>query len=474
MHKPPKSMPPILQLRTDVPPQQSLRYGLSWQRAVVMVVCILYFLALNWSYLEVDSVLYSGQGFLYTHSPFKVFAIALVMAVLPSLWLPYELRYPSQVCYWLVYLCVVVPTMFLPYHVLTYQSISKVLPLPASILLSFAVLGLSYRFRPFRVTKPRVNQRLVVGLLTFVAIALTALVIYVSGFHFTLSLENAYERRMDARETVVGGTISAYAIATLSHSLGPILIAIGYVRRNVVAFAVGVTGAVCIFALSGTKTDVATPVYLFVLLYLIARYRNVFGIALAIAASLLVMASVAQWLLFERNELSVYFVRRQIFCPGLLTCFYWDFFSTGDYIYFSDSFLRWIVPQQYSLSMARLIGEVYFGNPESNANANVWASAFANVGYTGMIGFTLVLGLLFRLIDGIAEHSDFFVASLMCGMFGLTWTNGGLQTSMLSNGVLASLIVMYMLQPTNRTMLLPKQALPMRHRPRSLALIARG
>ena len=92
------------------------------------------------------------------------------------------------------------------------------------------------------------------------------MVIYISGFQFNISLEDAYDRRMDARETVVGGSIVAYAIATLSHSIGPLLIAIGYVRRNVVAFAVGVTGAVCIFALSGTKTDIATPAYLFALL----------------------------------------------------------------------------------------------------------------------------------------------------------------------------------------------------------------
>jgi hypothetical protein len=411
----------------------------------VILACCTYFLALNWSYLEVDSVLYGGLGFLYASSPWKVFLTAFFMAVIPSLWLPFELRYPSQVCYWLVYLCVVVPTMFLPYHVLTYESIGEVLPLPASILLSFAVLGLSYRFRPFRVTKPRVNQRLVVGLLTLSAVGLIGLVVYISGFQFKLSLEDAYERRMDARETVVGGSISAYAIATLSHSLGPLLIAIGYVRRNVVAFAVGVTGAVCIFALSGAKTDIATPAYLFALLVLVARYRNVFGIAIAIAASLLVLGSVAQWLVFERNDLSLFFVRRQIFGPGLLTSFYWDYFNGGNFVYFSDSVLSSFVPRQYDLPMARLIGEAYFGNAEANANANVWASAFANVGYTGMFGFTVLLGLMFRLIDGMAKHGDFVVTSLMCGMFGLTWTNGGLQTSMLSNGVLATLFVLFLL-----------------------------
>src|SRR3990172_3531168 len=82
---------------------------LTWQRVLVVLACCLYFIALNWSYLEVDSVLYSGLGFLYTNSPFKVFMTAFVMAVVPSLWLPVELRYPSQVCYWLIYLCVVVP-----------------------------------------------------------------------------------------------------------------------------------------------------------------------------------------------------------------------------------------------------------------------------------------------------------------------------------------------------------------------------
>ena len=88
------------------------------------------------------------------NSPFKVFAIALVMAVLPSLWLPYELRHPSQVCYWLIYLCVVVPTMFLPYHVLTYQSIGESSAAAGFDLALFRrSWGFRIDFRPFRVSK---------------------------------------------------------------------------------------------------------------------------------------------------------------------------------------------------------------------------------------------------------------------------------------------------------------------------------
>jgi hypothetical protein len=426
------------------------RQTLSIERTLAILACSLYFISLNWSYLEVDSVLYSGQGFLYTNSPFKVFAMAFVMAVLPSFWLPVELRSPSQVCYWLIYLCVVVPTMFLPYHVLTYQSLSEIFLLPASVLAMFAVLGISYRFPTFRLSRPNVDQNVVIGLMTVLAIALIVLVTYVSGFQLTLSLEDAYERRFDAREAVVGGSFRAYAVATLSHSLGPLLVAIGYVRRSIITFAVGITGAICIFALAGTKTDIATPLYLLGMLVLVSRYRRVFGIAVAVAASLLVITSVAQYLITYRNDISVYFVRRQIFGPGLLTCFYWDFFSYGDYVYFSDSFLRPFIPRQYDLQTARLIGEAYFGNAENNANANVWASGFANVGYTGMFIFTILLGTIFRLIDGLAKHSDFFVTSLMCGMFGLTWTNGALQTSMLSNGIVVSLAAIYFLQPVQR------------------------
>jgi hypothetical protein len=419
---------------------------LSTNRVAIILACCTYFFALNWSYLEVDSLLYSNLGFLYASAPFKVFLTAMAMAILPALWLPCELRCPSQVCYWMIYLCVVVPAMFLPYHVLNYHAVSEIIALPLSIVACFAMLGLCYRLPPIRVSPPDANPQLAIGLITCAAILLICLVVYISGLQFSLSLDDAYDRRMDARETVAGGSLRSYAVATLSHSFGPLLIAIGYVRRNVLSFAVGITGAVCIFSLAGTKTDIAMPVFLFALLWLITRYRRNFGVAIALSATLLVALSVFQVLLFDRNDLSVYFVRRQIFCPGLLTCFYWDYFSTGEYIYFSDSFLRSVVPQQYGLPMARLIGEAYFGSAEANANANVWASAFANLGYAGMFGFTGLLGLLFRLIDSIAERSDFLVAALMCGMFGLTWTNGGLQTSLLSNGVFVSLIALYFLQ----------------------------
>src|SRR3990170_8562703 len=123
MNKTSTNVPPKLRSTIGMTPQHGVRQTVSWQRVSVVCVCTMYFLVLNWSYLEVDSVLYGGLGFLYASSPWKVFLTAFFMAVIPSLWLPFELRYPSQVCYWLVYLCVVVPTMFLPYHVLTYESI---------------------------------------------------------------------------------------------------------------------------------------------------------------------------------------------------------------------------------------------------------------------------------------------------------------------------------------------------------------
>jgi hypothetical protein len=423
----------------------ALRGAVSANRTLLVVACTLYFLTLNWSYAKVDSVLYDGIGFYYADLPIPVFLASLLMAVVPAFWLPIELRYPSQVCYWLMYLCVFMPTMFVPYHVLSYHRVQDVMVLPAAIWFSFALLGITYRFPAIRLPRSHIDQSVVIGIITLAALMLIGFVIRTSGFQFTLSLENVYERRFNARESVVGGSITAYAIATLSHSLGPLLIAIGYVRRNVFTFCVGVAGAICIFALAGTKTDITTPIYLFALLFLVARYRQTFGITIVAATSLLVALAAVQYFVTARSDISVYLVRRQIFLPGLLTSFYWDFFSSGHYVYFSDSFLKSLIPAQYDLPMTRLIGDAYFANAESNANANVWASAFGNLGYAGMFIFTGLLGFLFRLIDGMAMHGDFLVTALMCGMFGLTWTNGGLQTSLLSNGVVVTLIALYFL-----------------------------
>jgi hypothetical protein len=131
--------------------------------------------------------------------------------------------------------------------------------------------------------------------------------------------------------------------------------------------------------------------------------------------------------------------------PGLLTGFYFDFFSVNETVKLGHSFLSSFVTYPYTLTPQFLIGEVYFGSAQTAANANIWADAFANFSYAGVIAFTIVLGLVMWAFDNLAKDRDIRIIAMLMGVAGFTWSNAGVFTSLLTHGIGLMFILLYLL-----------------------------
>jgi hypothetical protein len=88
------------------------------------------------------------------------------------------------------------------------------------------------------------------------------------------------------------------------------------------------------------------------------------------------------------------------------------------------------------LPTPRLIGLLYFDNVELNANANIFASAFVELGGIGMLlasaGAGIVLGL-FRGAPGVGTTRLAALGAVWCCCI---WSQQALHTSLLSGGVI--------------------------------------
>jgi hypothetical protein len=404
-------------------------------RLWLAILCAAYYGVLRWSYIRIECVEREYYGFRHVQLPLVADLAIAAMALAPALWLRPRLTRPSDVCLWVLYLTVHVPAVFIPYYVLDREWTS-ILPLSAALCASMAVLGWYGRLpiTPFRGVRlsPRSVHTIIVG----ASLVVTLLVILISGgLQFDLSLENVYERRLDARLTVQSGGLTAYALAALSGSIAPLCIILGLTRRSLLFLGVGVVGSFSLFSFAGTKADLLAPLFLLGI-YLLVRYQSgSFGIAIVASVTGLVVASVLQVELLDRNDLAAVIVSREMHIPGLLTSYYWDFFSEHPKVLFADGFLRWLWASPYDLPTARLIGDIYFWGADTNANANLWASAYANLGYPGLAITTFALGFLLRIIDRLAATGEAVLIATMCGFFGIIWSNAALETSLLSNGV---------------------------------------
>ena len=94
-----------------------------------------------------------------------------------------------------------------------------------------------------------------------------------------------------------------------------------------------------------------------------------------------------------------------------------------------------------------LIGHAYFPDANPNANASLWSDAFANFGVAGIVGFTVVLGLVLLLIDGLGHRRDARVYGPMLAVAGLSLAESGLFTTITTLGLGVG-IVLIALMPT--------------------------
>ena len=419
---------------------------MSWERLICCSLCMAYYAALLASYALVESQLFDVMGMGYYPPSWGFQLLGAGMALLPSIFLPVRGLQPSQTCTWILYVSVVMPMMFVPYHALARPA-GEVVVLPL-VILGLLLMLIAYQRAPLmRLPRMRVSPQLVRWTMQAGLAALVAFILLLNGsFHLNLSLGDVYHRRLAARDTIGDGSVAAYAIATLTYSTAPIGLLMGYLRRQYFVMALSIFAFLIAYSCRAAKTDLFMPVFLLGLC-LVMRRRTSMGIAIAGGVLVVVLASMIEYLVFESSVISGYLVRRQLFVPSLLTSYYWDFFVDHVSVAYSDRFYgRFFVEPRYDMSLTRLIGYEYFGNGEINANTCFWASAFANLGYGGMLVLTGCLAWLLRLFDSLAAGGNQTLCAAMAGLFAVQLCNGALENCMITGGVAATLATLYLLR----------------------------
>lgn len=413
-------------------------------RAAVVLLCAVYFVVLNWSYANVESELYGECP--YFPPPFRYQLFSCAIALIPSLWLTVSASRPSNVCLWLLYLTVYLPTTFLCYHV-SSRPPEDAIVFSMALLAMMLIVGIFSRMRPLPLTRLQIDQtKLHVFLLATTLGLIVLLSVTSGGLRLNFSLQDVYQRRETSVDVSGQGTLLSYAISSLAGCFAPVSLAIGFSRKDISLVCVGLLGTMSVFFFDGSKAVFFSPILLLAMMVSLWYAARHFALVFVAGAIAVVVLAVCQYTFTGSYELSAYLVRRQFIVPGVLSACYWDFFSVNPHVYYADRFMSFLLVSPYNLSTSRLIGDTYLFSDANSANANVWASAYANAGYVGMTVTTIVLGAVFRFLDSVASQGDAKVACLMAAMFGIVWSNGALETSMLSNGVFLALVVLYVLR----------------------------
>jgi len=159
----------------------------------------------------------------------------------------------------------------------------------------------------------------------------------------------------------------------------------------------------------------------------------------------LTIACLVLFVFFDYPYLTIYTIRRGLFVPALLDVAYFDFFN-NDYLYWSESILRGIVPRKYDNLHVFLIGDTYFNKPDMGANNGIISDGFMNAGMIGVIINTTIISAYFGIINSLNISNKFFGLFLLLIILIIS---ASLTTILLTHGaIILFLLSMFFLKDT--------------------------
>lgn len=374
---------------------------------------------------------------------FESYLIALVLSAGIAVLLRKK-RYPSKI----------VLVLYLTIVILPLTSLYGLSTAPATFVYasigSFAVLAITSCIVP-KIKVPYPSRDLVYIGLTFLILifvySYTSLALTGGVGRFNLSMLKVYEVRAEyvqRRWPLLG-----YFVPWQAHvfNISGIIYALRY--KNYPLLSLCFIAQLLLFGFTGHKSFLFAP-FLCIGIYWVWQKRN--PIAWLLTGILVVMVASYGYFLMTGNKLMPsLFIRRLFFVPARLHVLYYDFFSQPEHPFYilSDSILKGIIQNPYSMPMPRVIALAYWGR-DFWPNVGYLGDAYGNLGIAGMFLFSLILGLFLRLVDSIGSRlPDSFVAAIIA-MPALSLTESALFTSLLTHGFIPALLMLWMFSALER------------------------
>ena len=407
----------------------------------------------QWAYIHFVAETYHSYGFDYQPVSDFYVALAWLFAILPSLWMPIKLTRASQLGYWVLYLTVAIPSMFVPLFTGLNRP-DEVVPLMAVLCVGVGILGIGYLFPLHCVRRSTISPTLFWSGFAILGGACTVMIVvsFWGNMHL-VSFADIYDLRDNAQDA--GGTVLNYALMWSYGAVYPFLIAWGLYYRKKLFFLLGSLGQVLVYSCFGTKASLLSIVFITGLYYLLRLGRGPFSLKLvwAVAGLFFVLCAI---FMVEGEEpdlvtvLLMFLVMFRSFgLSGLLTGQYYYFFQHNPHTYFSHlKVVNWFVHYPYHYPLGTEIGYYYYG-ALIDTTAHFWATdGLATLGLPGILLASAACAFLFWIIDSATARHDARLVGLVTFYAIYSLANLSLFTTFLSGGLGLLVLFLYVLQPT--------------------------
>ena len=392
---------------------------------------------------------YFGYGYNAPGTPYLL--LAWLLSILPGMWMPMELTRPSQLAYWILYITVLIPSMFVPLFA-ALDPPREISGLMLVLFAGFLIVGVSYLLPLIRVRAVRLPSRtfwLGFGILGG-SLFLWMMVVYHNHLQF-VSFTSVFEQRQVAGD-IGEGSRSNYSYMWLSGVVDPFLMGWGLYYKRRWMFVLGALGQLFVYGVVASKTSVIS-IPLIAAFYLMFRMGRAFALKL-IFASLALIGSLCLWYyssgenpgLLQVVVLAVV-AQRTLSAGGLATAQYYDFFQKNPLTYLSHvTGVNWFVHYPYKNPIGEEIGLAYSGTADLDATAHFWATdGLEAFGLTGILFVSVLCAFVFWVLDSTSREYDPRFIALLFSFAVLNLANASIFTSLLSGGLILLTLLVYLM-----------------------------
>jgi hypothetical protein len=236
-----------------------------------------------------------------------------------------------------------------------------------------------------------------------------------------------------------------YFIGWVHGAFAPFLLIFGLVYKRYLLVVCGAFCLVLIYLLTAYKTAIFMIVFLPVLMLFFYRKRNFLALLFVFITSIAILASILSFC-FDSTFLLNFFIRRVLLDSGIEQAWYWKFFSQNQLAYLSESVFKWFIRYPYEHSIPYEV-QYFITGAYGDADANVFASAYANFGLLGMPLVSILLAIFLWFYDSVTKNIDRKISLTAVVWLAFLFSNSDFLVVLNTHGALLWLILLYLISP---------------------------
>lgn len=431
---------------------QAASFEWSPRRLLMVLFALLHGLALLFAADVRGPFLYDLLSNTEVTQSVDVVVLLLLIGMAPAAFIDLEIDRPSKLFSLVIYFAIYIPCVVVGPAV-SDRPLPEFILFLSAIFLSMLIVAVPISPSPRALVILSISPSVYVACLAILNVAMLAFCLARIDVDLTW---RPFNEIYDVRETLVDtwalstDALLAYTKQWLTAATIPALLAMGLIWRvHWATLLAAVLAYVCYqaFAEKSALANVLAVGWV-VLAMVFSRRAQLDGLILIGFVMAALTAVLCLDYFFSDPFFLATWYMRTFLTPGLLTSFYFDFFTLNPLAWFGDSALGALFgTQSASENIPLVIGSIYV-YPGAWANANLWADGYGNLGILGIVVVSVVLRLFIFAIDVVAVGRDVRVVFAASVPIIFALGNTALQRVVASNG-LWLLILFIMFLPTD-------------------------